>query len=595
MSSKFDALWDDKPIDVTAEVNMIWSIANKLRGTYQSDKYKNVIIPMTIIRRFECALACTKKKVVAYVAKNPSAPEQRLFKEAGFRFFNKSPLTLAELCNDADIIAGNFKEYIQGFSSRVQDIIKNLEFDGEIDKMDEHDCLFPVVQAFSELDLDPAKIDSMKMGYIFEDLIRRFSENAEAGDHYTGRDIIKLMVMLLLAEGSEDVIFDGRVTTILDQASGTGGMLSTAYNTIKHFCPNAEPVLYGQEINPESYAICCAEMMIKGQDADNIRLQDTMKGDCFPDQKMRFVLENPPFGTPWGGKDAHSGVEKAVKDEFEKRDAGIAGCRWPAGLPGSGDMQLLFIQSAMNKLDSTGRAAIIENGSPLFTGGVSSGESQVRRWLLENDYLEAIIALPTDLFYNTGIATYIWMLSKDKLPVRKGKVQLIDATSFFKPLRKSLGNKRNEITPEERQKIIELYLKREENEFSQIHANEEFMYREYSVLRPEYEGVGDRCRCRVDKKGNVVYDKATKDTERVPFTEDIDAYMKREVLPHVPDAKAFFEEDLTKKKPVIKTGAEFPFTRYFYKYEKPRESAAVLKEIVALQTEIETGFKELAQ
>ena len=573
MKKQLDFLWDDKPINVTAEVNMIWSIANKLRGTYQSDKYKNVIIPMTIIRRFECALEGTKKQVVAYVAKNPTAPEARLFKESGFQFFNKSEFTLKELCNDPDNMAGNFKEYIHGFSSKIQDIINRLEFDSEIDKMDENDCLFTVVQAFSEVDLNPSTIDSMKMGYIFEDLIRRFSENAEAGDHYTGRDIIKLMVMLLLSEGCEDVFTDGKVTTILDQACGTGGMLSTAHNTIKHFCPNAELVLFGQEINPESYAMCVAEMMIKGQSADNIRFQDTMKADCFPEQKMRFVIENPPFGTPWGGKDAKAGTEKAVREEFERRGSGIAGCRWPAGLPATGDMQLLFIQSAINKLAENGKAAIIENGSPLFTGGVSSGESQVRRWLLENDYLEAIIALPTDLFYNTGIATYIWIISKDKLSARKGKVQLIDASGFYKPLRKSLGNKRNEITPEDRQQVVELYLKFEDNDKSQIYDNEEFMYREYTV-KSKSQG--------------------TKDTERVPYKVKIEDYMKREVLPYVPDAVATFEENLAKKKPVIKTGAEFPFTRYFYSYEQTRDSKEVLAEIVALQSEIAKGFEELA-
>lgn len=592
MSKPIDFLYDDNPIDVSAEVGMIWSIANKLRGTYQSDKYKNVIIPMTILRRFECALEKTKPRVVDYVAKVPNAPEQKLFALSGFRFYNRSPLSLKELLNDADNIAGNFKEYIQGFSRRVQEIFADLELDKEIDKMDKGDRLYSVVQAFSELDLDPLSIDSMKMGYIFEDLIRRFSENAEAGDHYTGRDIIKLMVMLLLSEGADDVLVAGKVTTVCDQASGTGGMLSTAYNAIRHFNPDADVVLFGQEINPESHAICLAEMMIKGQDAQHIVRCDSMKTDAFPDQKMRFVVENPPFGTAWAGKDAPVGTEKAVRDEFENRGRGIAGCRWPAGLPGGGDMQLLFVQSAINKLEPNGRAAIIENGSPLFTGGVSSGESQVRRWLLENDYLEAIVALPTDLFYNTGIATYIWMLSREKRPERRGKVQLIDATGFFKPLRKSLGNKRVEISPEDREKIVLLYRDMAENDLSQIHANEEFLYREYAVMRPERDEAG---RPKKDRKGNIVYDKETKDTERVPYAESIESYMKREVLPHVPDAKAFFEEDLTKKKPVVKTGAEFPFTRYFYKYETPRASAEILDEIIALGRDISAGFESLRE
>ncbi len=401
---KIDVMWDDTPVDVSTEVNFIWSIANKLRGTYQSDKYKDVIIPMVIIRRFECALDSTKQAVVDKYKENPAYPAKAMCRVSGFQFFNTSEYTLAELVNDPDHLAANFRNYIEGFSANVQDIIKSLDFDKQIDKMDKNNRLLSVVKAFSELDLDPKTIDNVKMGYIFEDLIRRFSENAEAGDHYTGRDIIKLMVNILLAEGCDDIFDDHKEITILDQAAGTGGMLSTSYNFIHRYNPTANVRLFGQEINPESYAMCVAEMLIKGQNAENIRMQDTMKADCFPDRQMRFVIENPPFGTPWGGKDAAEGVEQAVKEENQK---GFDG-RFGAGLPGSGDMQLLFIQSAVNKMDNAlGRAAIIENGSPLFSGGTSSGESQIRRWLLENDLIEAIIALPVDLFYNTGIATYI--------------------------------------------------------------------------------------------------------------------------------------------------------------------------------------------
>lgn len=406
-----DAMWDDSPVDVSTEVNFIWSIANKLRGTYQSDKYKDVIIPMVIIRRFECALAPTKQKVVDQFKANPAYPAKAMYRVSGYQFYNTSEFDLAELVNDADHLAANFKSYIQGFSANIQDIIKSLDFDKQIDKMDKNNRLLSVVKAFSELDLNPVTIDNVKMGYIFEDLIRRFSENAEAGDHYTGRDIIKLMVNILLAEGCDDIFDDGKVITVLDQACGTGGMLSTSYNFIKRYNPSADVRLFGQEINPESYAICLAEMMIKGQNAENICYQDTMKADRFKGTKMRFVIENPPFGTPWGGKDAAEGVEQAVNDEYTK---GFDG-RWGAGLPGSGDMQMLFLQSAIDKMDDNfGRAAIIENGSPLFSGGTASGESQIRRWMLENDLIEAIIALPTDLFYNTGIATYIWVLSKNK-------------------------------------------------------------------------------------------------------------------------------------------------------------------------------------
>ena len=686
LNSHIDPMWDDRPIDVSQEVNFIWSIANKLRGPYQSDKYKDVIIPMTILRRFECALAPTKNKVVEQYKKNPNYPEKAMQRLSGYQFYNTSRFDLAELCNDSEHLVANLTTYIEGFSANVQGIIRNLEFDRQIEKMDKHNRLYSVVKAFSELDLDPKTIDGMKMGYIFEELIRKFSENADAGDHYTGRDIIKAMVSVLLSEGCDDVLQPGREITILDQACGTGGMLSTSYNFIKRFNPDANIRLFGHEVVPESYAMCLAEMLIKGQDISNIRLQDTMKADAFPDTKMRFVIENPPFGQAWGGKDAGEGVEDSVQDEYKK---GFAG-RWGAGLPGSGDMQMLFLQSAIDKLNpKNGRAAIIEDGSPLFVGGTASGESQIRRWLLEEDRIEAIIALPTDLFYNTGIATYIWVLSMNKRAERKGKIQLIDATSLCHKLRKPLGNKKNEIGPAERKAITELYLNFEENDLCKIYPNTEFIYREYAVMQPlqrsyaineerieqmllngslnslydaakiaevdekedptdkelkkveEYKAneprynkivdalhkaVSDKvykspkafepvlqkalgdlvpvkdkffatiadglsvmdktAEIQRDKKGNIIYDKETKDTEIVRYDEDIDTYMKREVLPHIPDAKAFFEEDLSKKKPVIKTGAEIPFTRYFYKYQKPTDSSILRAQFEELEKSI---------
>ena len=691
-----DAMWDDSPIDVSTEVNFIWSIANKLRGPYRSDKYKDVIIPMTIIRRFECALAPTKAAVVAKFKENPNFPAKAMQRISGFQFYNTSEFDLAELVNDADHIAANFKSYLQGFSANVLEILmskeRGLNFGEEIDKMDKNNRLLSVVKAFSELDLNPRTIDNVKMGYIFEELIRKFSENAEAGDHYTGRDIIKLMVNILLAEGCDDIFDDGKVITILDQACGTGGMLSTSYNFIKRYNPSADVRLFGQEINPESYAMCLAEMLIKGQNAENICYQDTMKADRFKTTKMRFVIENPPFGTAWGGKDAAEGVEDAVNTEFQK---GFDG-RWGAGLPGSGDMQMLFLQSAVDKMDDNyGRAAIIENGSPLFSGGTASGESQIRRWMLESDLIEAIIALPTELFYNTGIATYIWVFSKNKRPERKGKIQLIDASSFYHKLRKALGDKKNEITPEDRSAITKLYADFTEGEYCKIYSNEEFIYREYVVMqplqrsygiteerienlltkgslsplydeakvnelenaeeltgkdqrklenyqanKPMYDAILETLRNAVssdvycspeefmpvlvrvlssvtadkkllekiadglsvmdkgakiqrDRKGNTIYDKDTKDTELVNIQEDIDTYMAREVLPHVPDAVAFFEENLSAKKPVIKTGAEIPFTRYFYKYQTIATSDELEQAFKALEESIDSRIKKL--
>ena len=691
MRQEIDAMWDDTPVDISTETNLIWSIANKLRGPYRSDKYKDVIIPMTIIRRLECALEDTKEKVIAKSEADPDIAPDMLCRASGMQFYNTSRYTLKRLLDDPDNLRINFSAYIDGFSLNVIDIIKNsLDFEKQIKKMDSSDRLYGVIKAFSEIDLRPKTIDNVKMGYIFEELIRRFSENAEAGDHYTGRDIIKTMVSILLSEGCDDIFENGKIITILDQAAGTGGMLSTAYNYIHRFNPTADIRLFAQEISPESYAICLAEMLIKGQNAENIKLQDTMKKDSFPNTEMRFVLENPPFGTSWGGKDAPEGTEAAVKAEYEKSNS-----RFPAGLPSTSDAQLLFVQSAMDKLANNGRAAIIENGSPLFTGGTSSGESQVRKWLLDEDYLEAIIALPTDLFYNTGIATYIWILSKCKRAERKDKVQLIDATSFNKPLRKSLGNKRVEITPEDRTAITKLYADFKENEYCKIFKSSEFKYREYTIMQPlqrSYsitkgsidnliaskklssiydeakiaeletkeeltdkdkktlvklksgeplfnaiidalnnaihlnifmspeafnpilekalagvtsdrkllEKIADglsvmnkQAEIQRDKKGNIVYDKASKDTEIVKYDENIEDYMKREVLPFVPDAKYFFEEDLSKKKPVIKTGAEIPFTRYFYKYKKPESSDSLAQKFNELEKQVNAKIYEL--
>ena len=686
---KIDTSWDEQPVDITSEANFIWSIANKLRGTYMPDKYGDVIIPMTIIRRFECALEPTKDKVLAKYEEMPTYPARAMYKISGFQFYNTSKFDLKELCNDPDNINSNFKSYLAGFSADVQEILRNLDIESNINKMDKGGCLYSVVKAFSELDLSVAKFDSIKMGYIFENLIARFYQNVDARQFYTGRDIIRLCVSLLLAEGSEDILEDNKVVTVLDQACGTGGMLSTAYTYLKHLNPTADVHLFGQELMGQSYAVGLAEMLIKDQNIDNFRHADTLKEDCFPDQKMRFVLENPPFGTPWGGKDAKQGQEESVKEEYLKGESS----RWPAGLPKSNDSQLLFIQSALNKLDDKGRAAIIENGSPLFTGKTSSGESQVRRWLLENDYLDAIVAMPTDLFYNTELATYIWILSKKKDEKRKSKVQFIDATNIYEKLRNPLGKRKNEFSKENREQITKLYTDFEENNISQIHDNAEFIYREYTVMQPlqrsyaiteqriekmlpnlssffdpvkfdELQNSNEKLSARdakkltkfnknkpvydqllstlrdnisekvykspevfkpviedllsdiaddkllkkivdglsqmdksaeiqTDKKGNIIYDKSTEETEIVNINTNIKQYMEQEVLPFVPDAKAFFEEDLGKKRPVIKTGAEIPFTRYFYKYQEPESLKLLRKEIRDCENAISVEVKEL--
>lgn len=690
---KIDVLWDDNPVDISEEANFIWGIANKLRGTYMPDKYGDVIIPMTIIRRFECALEKTKADVIAKYKEKPNYSPKAMCKISKYQFYNVSEYSLEELCNDADHMAANFLSYIQGFSDNVKEILNSLDIEAQIKKMDEGGCLLTTVKAFSELDLSIDTFDSIKMGYIFENLIGRFFQNVDAGQFYTGRDIVKLGVSLLISEGADDIFDDHKLITVCDQAAGTGGMLSTAYSYFKHYNPTADVKLFGVEIMGVSWAVGMAEMLIKGQDATHFVHADSFKEDPSADTRMRFVLMNPPFGTPWSGKDAKAGQEEAVREEHDKENS-----RWGAGLPGGGDSQMLFLQSAIAKLDEkVGRAAIIENGSPLFTGATASGESQIRRWLLENDLLEAIVAMPTDLFYNTGIASYWWILSKNKRKERRGYVQLIDATNIYHKLRKPIGNKKNEFSPEDREKIARLYtdFDKADPAYSKIFKNEDFMYREYAVMQPlqrsysiteesiermlqkgalkglwdeakvaEYEEQGNALKGKAasklkafyaakprydailaklkahvtdekwlspeaftpvlqsvlgdaadkktfekimdglskmdktaeiqrDKKGNIIYDKETKDMEIVKYTEDIETYMAREVLPHIPDAKWFWEEDLTKKKPVIKTGAEIPFTRYFYKYQAPKPSAELLAEFLEIDKAVNERIARL--
>lgn len=495
-------MMDDQTIDASKEIAMVLSIANTLRGPYRAERYKDVIIPMIILRRLECALnvkdkngKTSREKVLAKIKKNPKAPDQILVKESGYPFYNRCEFTLENLLTEAPAIVENLTFYIDSFSSNVQAIFEELKFKEEIKTLDKHNRLLGVVKKFSELDLNPETVDNVKMGYMFEDIIRRYSENAEAGDHYTPREVIRLLTSILLAEGCNDIFLEGKEITVLDMACGSGGMLSSCHDFIMRMNPDAKVRLFGQENNPESHAICLADMLIKNQAAENIRFADTMKTDCFEKTDMRFVIANPPFGQPWGGKDAGDGVEKAVREEHKKKK----GSRFPAGLPATGDMQLLFMQHAVSKLqDGIGRAAIICNGSPLFTGNTTSGESQVRRWLLENDYVEAIIGLPSHLFYNTDIAIYAFIISKNKRDERKNKIQLIDATDIWTPLKRSLGKKRRELVRDQMKLITEVYSDFEEGKRyvwsekrkhdclieSRIFDKEEFLYREWAVYQP---------------------------------------------------------------------------------------------------------------
>lgn len=478
-------LFQANDVNISKDVSLVWSIANTLRGAYRADKYRDVIIPMFVLARLEAALLPTKEKVLAQYQSNPSTPEKIFESITGYKYYNTSKHTLKNLLNEPDAIKDNFLDYLDGYSKRVKDIIENLKFKEQVDTLASTGRLFTVVKKFSELDLSPSTVDSMRMGYMFEDIIRRFSENEEAGSHYTPREVIALMVNLLLMEADEELFVDNKEIKVLDMAAGTGGMLATAKSYIQQLNPKVNVRLFGQEYLAETYGIGKADMLIRQEESDYFVKTDTLKdSDPFHDKKMNFVIANPPFGQSWGGKDADDGVEQAVKADqalFESTD-GRQG-RF-VNTPTTGDAQLLFHLHALAKLEENGRAAIISNGSPLFSGGTTSGESQIRRYILENDLLEAIVALPGQFFYNTGIGIYIWLYNKDKSPERQGKVQFIDATNEFVPLRKSLGQKRRELSQDNIKDILKWYHDFAENDRVKIFDSKEFLYKEYLVMQP---------------------------------------------------------------------------------------------------------------
>lgn len=478
-------LFQKNDVQISNVVNTVWSIANTLRGAYRADKYRDVIIPMFVLTRLEAALLPTKDEVVALYKSNPNTPEKVLENKAGYKYYNVSPFTLKNLQNDPNAIEENFIAYLDGYSCRVKDIIENLKFKEQVHTLAQSGRLFTVIKKFSEIDLSPSSVDSMVMGYMFEDIIRRFSENEEAGSHYTPREVIALMVNLLLIEADEELFVDKKELKILDMAAGTGGMLATAKSYIRQLDTGATVRLFGQEVLPETFGIGRADMLIRQEDSDYFVKADTLKDpDPFPDTKMNFVIANPPFGQSWGGKDADDGVEEAVKADHKLfvTTEGRQG-RFVA-TPGTGDAQLLFHLHGLAKLEENGRAAIISNGSPLFSGGTSSGESRIRRYILENDLLEAIVALPGQFFYNTDIGIYIWIYNKNKSPERQNKVQFIDATDEFVPLRKSLGKKRRELSQDNIRQILQWYDDFKENDHVKIFDKNEFLYREYTVMQP---------------------------------------------------------------------------------------------------------------
>lgn len=561
--------------NVNEKANLIWAIADKLTGVYKPHEYGKVILPLTVIRRFDCILADTKQAVLDKhnsMAEDFPMREQFLKKTSGYEFYNTSKYTFESLLDDANNIEVNFKNYLNGFSANVRQIIDKFEFNNEITKLADKNLLYIVIQEFTtpKADLHPNKISNLEMGYIFEEIIRRFSEahNEDAGQHYTPREVIELMVNILFTNDN-DILTNNVAKTIYDPACGTGGMLSVAEDYLKKLNSSATLLPFGQEINDETFAICKADMLIKGNDADKIRNGNTLSDDNFKGETFDYILSNPPFGREWKND------KKAVEDEAKLG----AGGRFGAGLPAVGDGQMLFLQTAIAKMKDRSQGgskiAIIHNGSPLFTGDAGSGPSEIRKYILEHDMLEAIIALPNDIFYNTGIATYIWVLSNKKEERRKGKVQLINANGMFEKRRKSLGNKRNDIPKHYIDEITQIYADFTENEVSKIFDNEDFGYSKIVVKRPEKDENGNP----VLKGGKPVPNTNLRDTENVPLKEDIGEYFKREVLPYAPDA--WIEEKKTK------VGYEIPFTRYFYKYVPPKPSEDIMAEIKELEKSLE--------
>lgn len=552
--------------------NFIWSIADLLRGDYKQSAYGKVILPLTVLRRLDCVLESTKSKVLAKASTlDVDNVDPILNKVAGYKFHNRSKFDFDKLVADPNNIAANLRNYINGYSEDAREIIDQFKFDNEITNLDNSNLLFMVMKRFQEIDLHPETVSALEMGYMFEELIRKFAEisNETAGEHFTPREVIRLMVNILFLNDRDILTKKGIVKTIYDCCAGTGGMLSVAEEYLNELNPDARLEVFGQELNPESYAICKSDMLIKGQNASNIKKGNSISEDQLAGKQFDYLITNPPFGVKW---------EKIAKKVQEEHDELGHGGRFGAGLPSKSDGSFLFLMSLISKMkqDEHGsRLAIVFNGSPLFSGSPSKSknESSIRQWIIENDMLEAIIALPNQLFYNTGISTYIWVLNNRKSAERKGKVQMINAVSFFKKMGKSLGDKRNELSDEHIKEITQIYGSFEEGDNCKIFNNEEFGYNKVTVERPFIE----KGKVVKDKNGNPKADSKLRDTEIIPLTEDINEYMKREVLPHVPDA--WIDETKT----IV--GYEINFTKYFYEYKPLRSLQEIKADIMALEEE----------
>lgn len=570
-------------MNFTDKANFIWSVADLLRGDFKQSEYGKVVLPFTVLRRFDCVLASSKDKILEMNKTLTVSNKTPIFKKlTGHDYYNVSLFDFSKLIDDSNAIDTNLRDYINGFSDDVKDILDKFEIFTVIERLRKANLLYLVVQKFAELDLSADNVDNLEMGYMYEELIRRFSElsNETAGEHFTPREVIELMVDLLFDPDMDEMTKEGKVVTIFDPACGTGGMLSVAQNKMIATNTKTTVIPFGQELNPETYATCKSDMILKGNTNSRIVLGNSFSEDGFMGQTFDYMLSNPPFGVEW------KKVEKFIKDEAEKQ--GFSG-RFGAGTPRISDGSLLFLQHMISKMtpvsaDGSGgsRIAIVFNGSPLFTGDAGSGESEIRKWIIENDLLEAIVALPDQLFYNTGISTYVWVLTNKKADRRKGKIRLVNGVSYFEKMRKSLGNKRNLINEQNRREIVRLYSMFEPDENYIDFDNADFGYSKITIERPLYDKDGNP---ELDKKGNKKADSSLRDTETAPLKEDINEYFKREVLPHVPDA--WIDESKTK------IGYEIPFTRHFYQFVPLRASADIMAEIKALEEKIAQNLTEV--
>lgn len=569
-------------ININEYTNFIWKIADLLRGDYKQSEYGDVILPFTVLRRLDSVLLPTKDKVLEIDKTSDFGDlvKEKLFEQAtGMKFFNKSNFTFAKLKDDAPNIADNLRDYITSFSKNVQEIMEAFDIYKQIERLDRAGLLYLVISKYAdEIDLSPDKVTNNVMGYIFEELIRRFSEisNETAGEHFTPREVIQLMVTLIFDADADELSETGKMTSLYDPAAGTGGMLAIGSDYLKAMNQTIYVDCYGQELNPMTYATCKSDMLIKGQQYERIFPGNSFTHDGTEGNYFSYMLCNPPFGVEW------KKYEKDIRDENKK--LGHAG-RFGAGLPRISDGSFLFLQHMISKMKSPeeggSRIAIVFNGSPLFTGDAGSGESEIRRWIIEHDWLEAVVALPDQMFYNTGISTYIWIVTNKKKGLRKGKIQLINAVSFFEKMRKSLGSKRNHVTNEQIKEISKIYGDFVAGEHCKIFDNEDFGYQKIVVERPLRGENGEIVR---DKKGQPKPDTSLRDTESVPLKESIHSYFEREVLPHVPDA--WIDKSKTK------IGYEIPFTRQFYKFTPLRDSKVILEEIMALEAKIQTHITE---